>query len=66
VIYLPFGVIPFKNDGHRSTNMDQHREFATLLENTLLKWGTTVLSITHDDIKLRVDQVLKFIKEHYK
>jgi nicotinamide riboside kinase len=65
IIYLPFGIIPFEDDGHRSTDMAQHEWFSNRIKQLHATWQSTLLLLDNANLSIRVEKVIKYIQENY-
>jgi len=57
-IVLPFGGIPFREDGYRSTDLKLHRRVADQIETFLKSWHLPHVILRKSDLHGRVREVI--------
>lgn len=60
-IYLPFGLIPFEDDGYRPSNIEFNKKICRQTKKFLTEWNLKYIEIKTDDLKQRTDIVTKEI-----
>jgi nicotinamide riboside kinase len=60
-IYLPFGVIPFEQDGHRSGDMSFHRRIDDRIQHLLVEWNLANISVPFQDLTERISAVSNWL-----
>jgi nicotinamide riboside kinase len=60
-IFLPFGIIPFENDGYRSLNMEHHYEFSEKVKYFLKEWELEFIELNCNDLNQRISKAVKKI-----
>lgn len=61
--FLPFGTIPFDDDGYRSRNMKHHQEVSDQILSYLKNWNLKYISIETGNINDRIGIATEAIKK---
>jgi nicotinamide riboside kinase len=65
LIYLPFGLIEFENDGYRSKNLDFHRTIDNQIKIFLEQWNTNYIALNTNILTQRINTVLEYLELAY-
>lgn len=60
-IYLPFGLIPFEDDGYRPSNIEFNKEICRQTKKFLTEWNLNYIEIKTGDLEQRINIVTKEI-----
>lgn len=60
-IHLPFGAIPFVDDGKRPTSVVFNKKICDSIKNLLIQWNLPHFSLTHSHRNQRLAEVLNFL-----
>lgn len=63
-IHLPFGAIPFTEDGQRPLSEAFNKNTCKTIKDLLLKWNLTHISLSESGRKERADEVISYLCDH--